>query len=256
MEIPKAALLLLPLLAPLASCSGMEVKSDVGYMLMQLSGDFGLSDSGNTVTPGQVKLSLGQGLDLDTSDSPYARVDLSLAGWRVSLSGFQYEESGDAVLSANFGNISAGVSVATDITMFNLRGAVTYDLIHWGVLRLSPGVSIDYFDVDLDVNAVSISGFESIDFRAPIPMPYLDTTVELGPLTLAATASGLYANLPDADGTFWDFDAKLSYQPWPLMEMFAGYRFLRLDAFGVADSQDFDTELTMQGWFFGGSFRF
>ncbi len=256
LTVPPYALAALPLLATLlASCKTPEFAAEAGYMVMEMAGEFGFAGSGGG--GGTANINLGEGLDISNADSPYLKLETSALGFRFELSGFKYSDSGDSILNANFGDIIAGSTVTTDVDMWNLKGTIAYEVLDLGFLRVSPGVSLDYFDVDLDMVATSpIAAFEKIDFRAPVPMPYVNAQLEYGSFTLDAELSGMSANLPDADGLYWDLSTKLRYKPLPLVEVFLGYRYLQIDADGTTDGQDFDADIHLNGLFFGGRISF
>jgi len=246
--------LLLPSL--LASCGTPEFTADVGYMFMELAGDFGITDSGGG-GGGGLNINLGEGLDISNGGSPYGKVEASLLGFRFGVSGFKYSDTGDSILSTSFGDITAGSTVNTDLDLTNLKATLAYDLLDFGFLRVSPGISLDYFDIDLEMVATSpIAALETIDFAVPVPMPYLSAQLNYEDFTLDAEVSGISVSLPDADGLYWDISAKLRYQPVPLFDMFVGYRYLLIDANGDIGGQNFDADIHMNGLFFGGSFGF
>ncbi|MHC4512839.1 MAG: porin family protein [Planctomycetota bacterium] len=251
---PLVALLLCPLLG---SCGTPQFTADAGYMFMELAGEFGFADSGGGVSAGDVKINLGSGLDISTAGSPYAKLEVALAGLRVGLSGFKFSDTGDSILSASFGDITAGSTVNTDLDLTNLKATIAYDIIDFGYLRISPGISLDYFDIDLDMTATSpIAAFEHLEFDVPVPMPYLSAALNYGDFTLDAEVSGISADLEDADGVYWDIVSKLRYSPVPLFEIFAGYRYLLIDADGDTSGQEFDGDVHMNGFFFGASLGF
>lgn len=248
---PLAALLLPALLA---SCETPEFTADAGYMFMEIAGDFSFDGSGGG---GSLSINLGEGLDISNGNSPYGKVEAAVAGFRFGVSGFKYSDSGDSILSASFGDISAGSTVKTDLDLTNLKVTLAYDLFDFGFLRISPGIGLDYFDIDLEMVATSpIAAFEKIDFEAPVPMLYLSAQLTYEDFTLDADVSGMSVSLQDADGLFWDISAKLRYQPVPLFDMFVGYRYLLINADGDAGGQDFDADIHLNGLFFGASFGF
>ena len=251
MAHPQPALLLIALLG---SCSVAEFTTDAGYMFMALSGDVGFDASGGG---GSANINLGQGLDISNGSSPYARVEVAAAGFRFGLSGFKYGDSGDSILSTAFGDITAGSTVDTDLDLTNLKATIAYDVINFKYLRISPGISIDYFDVDMEMTATSpVLVSEAIDFQVPVPMPYVSAALMYGDWTLDAEASGISVSLADAEGLYWDLSAKLRYQPLPLLKMFVGYRYLLINASGDTGGQDFDADLRLNGLVFGLSFGF
>ncbi len=241
-------------LAALTSCALPGVGGYVGYMKLNIGGNFALEDLGSQPLS-DLTQQVDDDLNLKEADTPYARVFVSSGGWRVNVSGFQFEESGVGTLSQNFGGISAGANVQSDVDLLNVKGSVTYDLLDFSVFRLSPGVSLDYFDVQMRVDD-GIGNFEEVDYQAPVPMAFVQVEADAGPFSIVAEVGGLSIDLPDAKGQFWDAEAMLRFNPAPMVELFAGYRFIRLDSLGNADGLDFDTDLQLHGWFAGGGVNF
>lgn len=251
MARPPAALFLSLLLA---SCQTPDFAVDAGYMIMELAGNIGFDASGGG---GSFGINLGQGLDISDADSPYAKVEFSVLGLRIGISGFKYSDSGDSTLDASFGDISAGSTVQTDVDMLNVKGTIAYDLVSLDFLRISPGISVDYFDIDMKMVASSpIAAFEELDFKAPVPMPYISAAMWYGDFILDAELSAISVDLQDVDGVYFDLSTKLHYKPLPLIDVFVGYRYLLIDADGEADGQDFDADVHMNGLFFGGRIGF
>lgn len=255
MARPLTALALLPpFFFPLASCSTPDLSVDAGYMVMEMAGDLGFDGSGGG---GSVGINLGQGLDINNADSPYAKLETQVLGMRVGLSGFSYSDSGDSTLDASFGDIAAGSTVSTDIDLLNIKGTVSYDLLNLGFLRVSPGVGVDYFDMNLKMVATApVAANEKLDFQVPVPMAYVSTELKYEMFSLDTDIGGMSVDLPDAKGTFWDVTTKVKYHPLPLVDVFVGYRYLMINADGTMDGQDFNANLHMNGLFFGGRVAF
>lgn len=251
----RGVVLVAGLLGGLTSCADLEFRAYAGYLQTELSGDVGLASSGspNVVS---ADINIGDSLGIDDDGSIYARVEAEVGILRVTVSGFQYQSNGVGTLQADFGNIAAGLTVDTDLKMNVLKGAVTLDLIDWGYVRVSPGVAIDYFDVDLTSRAVGLGVSEDLDIDVPVPMPFVQAEVELGPVGLTVGGGGMKVNYSDVEGTYWDVEGLLRYSPVPYTEVFAGYRWIDVHGGGTADGQDYDTDLTLQGWFVGGGLVF
>jgi hypothetical protein len=193
----------------------------------------------------------------DSSDSIYLRAEAHAAFLRLTLSAFKYDSSGDGTLTVDYGNISAGAQVSSDIEFTNLKTALTFDLINFGPVRISPGISVDIFDIDSDVRSVSpVVVSESLDWTAPVPMVHLQGELDLGYVAANIDAGVMDVHLNDIDGTFWDLEGMLRVNPWDHVEFFGGYRYISIDGRGRVSGQDFDTDLTFTGWFVGGGFTF
>lgn len=246
------------LLLPLCSCiKPFDLNLRAGYIDLEPSGDIGLDDSANSQSLGDIKIDIDDDFGLQEADSPYLRADWDPGSWRVSLSGFKIDDASDSVLSETFGDIPAGSSVRSDMEIFNTKLSATYNLIKTPWAQVGVGAAINYFAIDLDVVSVApVVAYERIDFDAPVPMLYAQASAELSMFRGDLELGWLSVELPDAKGSFWDLDASISVAPLPYLEIFAGYRYISLNALGEADGQDFDTDLKLDGLYFGGGVTF
>ena len=245
----------LGLLVALASCADLEFRAYAGYMQAEMTGDVGLASSGlpNVVT---ATVDVEDALGTDEEGSIYVRTEFEMGIVRVTGSAFQYESGGPGVLLADFGNIPAGVAVDTDMEVNVIKGAVTFDVIDFGYLRLSPGVAVDYFDVDTTVTAVGFGISERLEVDVPVPMPILQAEVDIGPVAVTAEGGGMAINYSDVKGTYWDFEGMVRWKALSFFEAFAGYRWIHVDSDGTASGQDYDADVNLRGWFVGGGLTF
>jgi hypothetical protein len=63
-------------------------------------------------------------------------------------------------------------------------------------------------------------------------------------------------DLGDADGSYLDVEALVRVNPLPHLELFAGYRFIDIDAEGTADNRRFEAAFQLHGWMVGGGVTF
>lgn len=245
---------LLVLALPLASCSTYHLRAYAGYMRPVLSGNVGLSNSGGASANVDAK----DGLGLSEASSPYGRVDAGLSVLNLTASGFRYDDRGDGTLEAAFGGINAGVPVHSDAQMLVLKGAASFTLVDLGFLRLSPGFAVDYMDLNLDVTSRSPAppATESLDVNAPVPMPFVQGEVELGPVAATLDVGGIAIDIDQVNGTYLDIEGLVRVQPIDHLEVFAGYRWIQFDAKGTAGGQDYDADVTMQGVIVGAGVTF
>jgi hypothetical protein len=224
-------------------------------MQPQLDGDIGLagSASGSAVT-GTVDVE--DSLGLGEESSPYLRADIGAAIVSFTVSAFHYDATGNGVLEATFGEITAGTPVSTDMEILNIKGAATFNLIDLGPVRLAPGIAIDYLDVDTTVTSTSLSAFESVRVQAPVPMLFGQGEVVLGPVAAILDVGWMSADLADAEGTWWDIEGMLRMTALDPVELIAGYRWISADVDGTADGQNYSADLVLQGWFVGGGLSF
>jgi hypothetical protein len=237
-----------------SACSGIYARGDAGYSLFNVKGDVALSPSpGLPLDNFRVGVEEDLGLD-DAAGSPFGKLEVGLGICSVTVSAFEYDESASGRLSRNFGTLPVGADIATDARILNAKGAVLFELLDIGGLKLSPGIGVDYFDMDLAVSSSGAS--ESVDAEAPVPMVFAQGELDIGPASFVVEGGYMEAHLEDAKGRFWDLEAIARIHLGKTLHVFGGYRYIDIAAKGEADGQPFDTNLEMRGWMLGGGFRF
>jgi hypothetical protein len=245
------------LLSVLCACGSFDVRAYAGYTATELDGKIGLSPSGNTLPPSQLRADVQRDLGLDdTSGSVLLRAEASFALPRVTASYFRHEQSGGGTLSSNFGDLVVGTQVRTDTDLSVTKLALTFDILNLPMFRLSPGIAVDMLDMTTTVRATNFNAFEQIDVFAPVPMPFLQSELLLGPIAATLDAGAIDIDIGDADGTYIDIDAMVRYRVAGNIEFFAGYRWISADADGDADGQNFDLDVELKGWLIGGGITF
>ena len=251
--------LLPPLLAVLltAGCDVVpKLSARAGAMYAALDGAVSLAP-----TPGSpsatARVDVHDDLGIDSSASPFVELGLDTMLGRFEVNGLHYSDASEGTLSGSFGDIAAGLPVRAEVDLDLVRAFWAFDLIDLGPLRLSPGLGVDWLDLDTRVASLTpVSVYEELDVSAAMPLLVLDAAVELGPVTAEATVGAMDLDVGDFGGTFFDADARLGWQLAFGAELFAGYRHVRIDAVGVSGGQDYDADLTLAGWYVGGGFRF
>ena len=263
MSMFKNSVALLALIPLLGSCliKPLGINVYAGYMNIEPSGEFALNDSTGSQSLGDIQIDVVDEFNIEDAGTIYLRADMDIGSWDLTLSGYSYDETGASILSEKFGDLPAGSTVTTDLSILNVKGAITYPLPATGLvgLDIGVGVCIDYFNVDLDVNSSApVVGFESIDFNAPVPMLYGKARFDFPGIPFGASLDigWLDVSLSDMKGNFLDTEAMILFTPLPTIEIFLGYRYTVIDAHGDIDGQDFDTDLQLEGWYFGGGFSF
>ncbi len=251
MKVSYVRLALLPLaFMSLTACNGLGIKVDGGYAQMEFSGDMKLAPSttipGLTLDPVDVQDDLGLDAKVGT---PYGRVEMGFVLGSITASGFTHDQDGSGTLTTRFGDLTASTPVTTSLELRNAKVALHFDLLNLGVFRVSPGIGLDVFDINLNVSSLSLT--EQIDVIAPVPMAFVQGEIDLGAVEAVIDVGALKADVGDASGMFLDVEALLRYSPTPKIHAFVGARLIRIDANGNADGQDFDLNLTLKG-FMGG----
>lgn len=243
----------------LVSCQSIAgTTARVAWLQTNVRGDVALGPSGGGASLGDRKVDVEDELGIDApNDSVLLAAALPTPFGRLGASSFWLEQDGGGRLGSPFGDIAAGSQVATELSFLNVKGYWVYDVVDTPVVRLAPGVALQFIDLELEV--VDRSGGtqrEDAEFFVPIPLLFLDGDVQVGPLNVSAQGGGMSAHVGDGGGIHWDFEGRVSFVPAESVEVFAGYRLLTIDARGTAGSRDADLDLRIDGWFVGGGFRF
>jgi hypothetical protein len=176
----------------------------------------------------------------------------------VAVSAFTFEESGTGVLEANFGDsgtLVAGTPVNTNFEMLNAKGSLAFE-IDLGPVSIAPGVCANYFDLDVRVRDQIGIADERVELNAPVPMAFVRGKVDLGIVSGIAEVGYMAIDIDDVDTKFLDAEVLVMVHPTAMLDLFAGYRLLDLDADGEIDGDSFDADLQIGGFLIGGGVRF
>jgi hypothetical protein len=238
------------------ACYEFKVHAQAGYAQLAVDGDLGYVNGSTTASIRQdVQSAFGLG---DDQGSPYARVSVDTGVPVLSVSGFTFDESGEGVLQANFGDsplLVAGTPVRSELEMTNIKGSYLFQ-IDLGPVAISPGIAVDYFDLDVQVrDAIGIAN-ERVELQAPVPLAMLRGEVDLGIVSAMAEVGYMRVDVDEVSGSLLDIEAMLMVHPTALIDLFVGYRSLMLTADGEIDGDTFDTDLQVGGLILGGGLRF
>jgi hypothetical protein len=238
------------------SCYQLAVKAQAGYAQMSIEGDIALNPTagGGTASIRQdIETALGLG---DDQGSPYARAQFDLGVPVFAVSGFMFEEQGTGTLQANYGNITAGTNVNSDLELMNARASMAFQ-IELGPVSIAPGLAANWVDLTLEVADTAGIATETVELSAPLPMAFVRGEAELGIVALIAELG--YLEVPeydDIEGSVWDAEAIVELRPTPALNFFAGYRGINVEVEGEVDNQDFFADITLSGWIIGGGVKF
>lgn len=243
-------------LSLLPSCFSLGAQAQAGYGQMAVSGDLGyVSGSTSANVRQDVESAFGLG---DDQGAPYVRAMVDFGVPQLSVSAFQFSDSGDGTLTTNFGDsptLISGAPVHSELDMMNVKAAYAFE-IGLGPVSISPGLGVDYFDLDVKVRDLIGIASEQVELQAPIPIGFVRATLDLGPLDLLAEVGYSAVDVDDVSGSFLDLDAMLSYEVVGMMDLWAGYRSMNIQVDGLVDGDTVDTDLTISGFFVGGGLRF
>ncbi len=137
--------------------------------------------------------------------------------------------------------------------MVSVKTGVYYDLISvgWkaGTFQLSPGVGIEFLDYGI---SATFGGLEqSIDDWVPMPMVYLRAEGTAGAFRGRLEFGAGRIDIFGVDATLFDWDAMVTWEPLPLVQLFAGYRAILYDGDGDSEGREYNAEFDLQGWVIG-----
>lgn len=245
----------LPILVALASCTPQTFRVDVGAMLAQAGGKIALQDAGGTLNLGGEKNDIDADLGVgEIEASPYVRLEWEHENHRVRVHGFGFDSEGTGVLSNDFGGLVPGSNVTTSLRFFSAAASYGYEC--WGneQFRLALGGQLGVYS--MDVAARSGVGREEIGMDVVVPMPFVEFETYLGGFTFGINGGIMAADLGDGDGTYADVEGYTRFQLTNEIDLFGGYRFIMMDGDATADGRDFEADVDVQGFYFGGGIRF
>lgn len=143
-----------------SGCSLPGLSGDVGYAMLSLSGDVGLSNAGGGVFAEQSVDDFGLGEEQGT---PYARVELDMGMPVLSAKGFVFEEETTGELTVPFGSIGGGATVDSKLSLTNIQGALAFEFA-LGPISLAPGIAVEYLDFDMTVSDAAGIASESVNW--------------------------------------------------------------------------------------------
>ncbi|HET6204450.1 MAG TPA: hypothetical protein VFI25_16795 [Planctomycetota bacterium] len=249
----RPALALLPLVPLLGGCIPRlvpHVEASVAAFAPVFAGD---ASQG----AGNPPLELDRELGLDDRELvPAVGAAVEWVGLRVEASGFRSRIDGDDTLAAAFGGLPAGTAVDTEGKFTVVRGAVLISGIDAGIVKIRPGLGVDVVYLDLEAKSGVLGATEKLEAQGAVPLLVLNGEVDLGPLRGLVDVSGIRGDYRDVTGTFLDGEATLRLKVGGPAELFAGYRYLRLELEGTSNGAAFDSNFRFHGPLAGIAVRF
>lgn len=243
----------------LSGCVGSpELVLDGGLYAPRLDGALALS---NTTLTSLDEVDLDTDLDLGDSDAgPFARAEIDLGGIDLTAWGFATSASGDGKVTADFGNISSGSQVTSELDLTLAQGRVLFDVLERGGFELGAGLAAQWIDTSLAVTETTFGLAESVDLAQAVPLLAARAGFDLGklgllPLAIELSAAGIQASFADIEGTILDLEA-LARLDFGTLGLFAGWRYLLIEIDGMSSGQDFAGDVTLEGFVAGLTLRF
>ena len=234
------------------------VSVDAALFAPTFGGDIGLS---NTTMTDVASVDLDSDLDLGGTDYvPYVRAEFDFGPLNAMVNGFQTTQKGDGTVTADFGGISAGSTVTTDLDLTMAHGRLVFDLLDMDVLTAGVGLAANWVDMELEARETTFGVDESLDLEQIVPLlaAHVATRIDvpmLIPLRFDLNAAGIALDYKDIDGTMLDLEALL-HGELGHFGVFAGYRYVMMDVEGVSSGQEYDGDVTLSGWLIGLNVRF
>jgi len=244
-------LVTLPLLA-LPSCAPLQMSAQAGYAQVAIEGDFGYATGSTTPSvPQDVESGFGLG---DDQGVPYGRVVADFGVPVIGVSGIFLQDDGTGTLQEDFGGISSGAPVRSDLELWNALTSLAFE-IEIGPVSISPGLAADYIDLSLEVSDAVGAVVETVELSGPVPMGFLRAEVEIW--KLAGVVEGGYSkvDIDDAEGSVLDLTGLIELR-LNRVNAFVGYRIFDFDGDGVIDEDSFDADIKIAGFIIGGGFQF
>jgi hypothetical protein len=243
-------------LATLPACFGFEVEAQAGYSQLALDGDLGYTSGANNVAVSQdIESAFGLG---DDQGTPFLRAKMDLGVPVLSVSAFRFEDEGTGRLEADFGDvpfIPGGTPVASTVDLLSAKTALAFD-IPLGPVTLSPGIAVDYVDLDINVRDLIGIASEQVELQAPLPLLFARGQVDLGVVSGVLEIGYAAVDIDDVEAALLDVEALAIVRPTELLELFVGYRLISLEVDGEVDGDTVDADLELSGWMIGGGVRF
>jgi len=248
------SLLAVVALATLPSCYQFAVSAHAGFAQMAVEGDIGyVGGSTNATVSQDVESAFGLG---DDQGIPVGRLAVDTGVPVLAVSGFMFDEQGSGVLQGNFGDtFSAGLPINSDFELTNIKASWAFQ-IPMGPVSISPGIGVDYFDINLEVRDQFGFGVETLELQAPVPIAFLRGEVDIGFVSLLAEGGYMKVDVEDVELTLLDIEAMLMVKPSSWLDLFVGYRMIEFEGDGEIDDDTFQGDFELGGFMVGGGLRF
>jgi hypothetical protein len=190
----------------------------------------------------------------NTETSPYVRVQMDKDRSRFRVHGFGIDANGSGTLTKDFGGLVAGSQVTTSMEFLAIAANWGYQLFAGEHYRLAAGAQAGFYSLDL--SARSAIGNEQVQTEVLVPMPFVEAEGLFGAFTIGGNFGFMSADLGDGSGIYIDTEAYVRWTGPKGFDLFGGYRYLSIDAAGTAQGRAFDSDIDVQGFFFGAGLRF
>lgn len=224
-----------------------------GYLKLNPDGQFAVSSNGLVGT----KIDFDDDLGYDDSEEIYLEAALQLGDFRLFASYMPIEFSGEGVLSKdiifNGETFPVNSVISSDVDIDIYETGLAWHLINLDDLpariQFGPEIAVKYIDANIDMQESLLGISESESASVPLPSIGLRGRVAFADFV---GLIGRATYLEYDDNSFLDLDAQVELSPFPLVGIFAGYRYLDIEV--EEDSVFIDG--TLDGPYAGALIRF
>jgi hypothetical protein len=246
--------------AGLAGCTSSDplLRVDAALFTPSFGGDIGLSTTTDTDV---TTVNISSDLDLGSTEYvPYLRGEFDIGPFNLAASGFKTSQDGTGTVTADFGDITAGSTVESEIDLTLVQARAVFDVLDLDMVKLGLGLAAEWVDFHFDQREQVFGLSETIDVTQVVPLIAAHGAVGIElphfvPLRFDVNAAGMSLNLSDLDGTILDVEALLRAD-FDRVGCFVGYRYILIQTDGNIDDQSVDANVTLAGWIAGVSVRF
>lgn len=189
----------------LAACGLPNLDVDARYGEFGIDGSLSIADSGTFNASNDLD-TLGLG-DEEGTVGVAAQIKWGSPHLYVSTQESSFSGTGvlQADLKTDFGTITAGSAVDSDLD-FGLTSAIlTFDLVP-GPWEFGLGVGVSLISIDATFQDLTSSERVETDETLPVPGVAISLGVGLGPIDVSFIASGMSISVEDGEVTYYDAD--------------------------------------------------
>lgn len=233
------------------ACTSPTVNATPFLASLGVSGDLAIADSSSAA----VSTSFGQlGLS-DDEASLGGIVRVGLAGAELSISGltigFDGEGTADGQYDIGGNTITAGTAVTSKLDLEMARALFTWDLVPISGVDLGIGLGASLIDVDLELQEIGGAGRIATDQLVPVPMLGARAAWTWGPVDLRADVGGLLVEFDGDSATIIDGELSAAVELLDIGDLVVGYRTMRIDVEYEDANSLVNTDIDLEGYYFG-----
>lgn len=208
---------------PLAACGAPQFAVTPEYGLTKFEGDFAISNG----TVGATTSLESIGLD-DREGTFGARADLKWGSPHLSVSASKLSTSGSGrttvTLSQGTTTIPLGTDVDSDLDLTQANAIVTFDLVPTDTVEFGLGLGVEAAKLKTEIAATGLGASIDTDESVPIPVVAARFGLDLGPFVFDALLAGIKIDYSGDELTFYDLDARATWQATDHVHLLLGYK--------------------------------